>query len=683
MRSFNIHYFKRKVRGISMKLKGKIVLFTTLVCIISILSISAINFKVAIGRLEREINEKSQFMADGIAKDIDKWMALQKDSLYETMEGLIFTNNYEYDFVQGYLGEAIKRNPGNEYFIAFSDKSLISGSGWVPDSDYDPTSREWYTGAIGTSDFYISEPYIDAMTGKMVVTASKAFKTIEGMQGVAFTDIQIDYLVDLISTVDLGEDSYAFLIDDRENIITHINDEFKPHEGKQINIHNTFDGKLYQIIEEDNLGIRARKVQDYDGISRFFLFGDVLESNWKVGLAVSVKDAVGAIDNVIFYTILATVIVLIISLIVSLYISNSITKPIIETVKIAENIGNLNLLDTIDEDDLNRKDEIGQVYASYNNIIINLKRFIKHMQDSIHTNHQIYEETMERLNFLITQAEDTSATTEELSAGMEETAAGTIAINESANDIDRAVLDFAEKVEEGAITSNQISNKAEDLNNQFIQAKDNTMDIYNATRKEIEEAIKSSKEVEKINILSSAILEISEQTSLLALNAAIEAARAGESGRGFAVVADEIRKLAESSHQTVEEIQEVTIGVNKVVEGLVSNASNLITFLERDIIDDYEMMVEAVKEYREDGNNISNILSELSATSEELSATINQVSSSINEISITVEESTIATTNIAEKNMNIVEAIASIRDVMEKNEEVSDKLKETISQVKL
>lgn len=125
-----------------MKLKGKIVLFTTLVCIISILSISAINFKVAIGRLEREINEKSQFMVDGIAKDIDKWMALQKDSLYETMEGLIFTNNYEYDFVQGYLGEAIKRNPGNEYFIAFSDKSLISGSGWVPDSDYDPTSRE-------------------------------------------------------------------------------------------------------------------------------------------------------------------------------------------------------------------------------------------------------------------------------------------------------------------------------------------------------------------------------------------------------------------------------------------------------------------------------------------------------------------------------------------------------------
>ena len=111
--------------------------------------------------------------------------------------------------------------------------------------------------------------------------------------------------------------------------------------------------------------------------------------------------------------------------------------------------------------------------------------------------------------------------------------------------IDGAISDFAEKVEEGATSSNEISTKADSLSLQFTQAKDNTINIYNKTKDEIQEAIEASKEVEKINVLSNAILEITEQTSLLALNAAIEAARAGESGRGFAVVADEI-KLAET-----------------------------------------------------------------------------------------------------------------------------------------
>lgn len=665
-----------------MKLKNKMILFTVLVCIVSILSISIINYMVSIKKLESEVGEKVQLEATSIAKDIDKWMAIQKDSLYEVIESMVINNNFEYDFAYNYLKEASERNPGNLYCMAFSDKYFIDGSGWIPESSYDPTSRDWYVEAIDSDDFYISEPYVDAMTGDMVITISKAFKALDGKKGVISTDIQIDYLVDLVSSVNLGKGSYAFLIDEKGNIVTHLNEEFKPQEDKSFNIGDIVNGKLKNIVEKDKLDIKNRKVKDYDGVDRFFFFENVEESNWKVGVGVATNYVLGNINQAIKYTIIAALIVLIISIAISTYISNSITQPIINTVTIAENIGNLELLDKIDEKELNRKDEIGEMYNSFQNIITKLKIFMKDMEGSIHTNHQVYEETMDKLNFLVNQAEDTSATTEELSAGMEETSSSAISINESVSEVDKAISSFAENVEEGASTADEISTKAETLHSQFVQAKNSTMNLYANTKEEIEEAIQSSKEVEKINILSNSILEISEQTGLLSLNAAIEAARAGESGRGFAVVAEEIGKLAENSNETVEEIQTVTENITKAVSKLIKNTTKLIDFLEKDIMGDYEMMVEAVEEYKNDGSSLNNIISDLSATSEELSATISEISTSIKEISTTVEESTISTTNIANMNVNIVEAIQNINDIMEKNKEVSNKLEEIVSQVK-
>ncbi len=664
-----------------MKLKNKLVLFTVLVCIVSVLSISTINYMVSIRELEEEVNRNVQLETMVISKEIDKWMGIQKNTLLEILEGMVVGDNFEYEYGCDYIGEANRRNGNNMYYICFSDQTYLEAEHFQP--TYDPTQRGWYVGAMETNDFYITEPYVDTKTGGMVITISKAFNTIGGREGVIAVDIQIDYLVDLISSVNIGEGSYAFLVDHVGNMVTHPNEEFKPKEDKFANINNILDGEISALVGEDGLHIRDRKIMDYDNIYRYFFFGDALESGWNVGIAVSSEYATGVINDVIKYTIIAGIIVLAISMVVSLYISNSLSKPILKSMKIAENIGNLNLTDNIDEKDLKRKDEIGQMYNSFQNIIKKLKEFMVGLEDSVHTNHQVYEDTSSKLKFLLEQAEDTSATTEELSAGMEETAATTITMGESANEITRAVEDFTEKMEEGASTSNDISTKADTLRGQFVQAKDNAMDIYSNTRAEVEKTMESAKEVEKINVLSNAILEISEQTSLLSLNAAIEAARAGEAGKGFAVVAEEIRRLAENSNSTVGEIQSVTEGITRSVEQLVDNVNSLVDFLENRVIGDYEMMVDAVNQYKDDGYSLNSIMEGLSATAEELSATIRQMDMSMKDINVTIEDSTTATTNIAEKNMNIVDAINNINDIMQKNKEVSNNLGEIVSQVRI
>lgn len=665
-----------------MKLKAKIVLSSVLICIISILSIAIINYVVSIKKLEVEINTRAQLETTNMAKDANTWMALQKDSLEEVLQGLIYYGNYEYNFVHRYFVEKNNINPGNEYYIAFPDKSLIAGSGWIPDSSYDPTTRDWYIGAMGTEGIYISEPYLDVDLGNMVITISKSFKTPSGKEGVIASDITIEHLVSLISNVDLEEDAYAFLLDHNGNIITHKNEAYNPTEDSLVNINHILDGKLIDLMDR-GLSIRDRSLEDFDNLRRTFFFADIDEANWKVGIALPSKSVMKTINSVITYTLAATAIIIISSLLLSNYLGGTITKPIIDCIEVAEEISNLNLSLNLDEKNLSRKDEIGQAYNSFQLIIDKLKIFVNNMDAAIAINNQTYEETISKLNNLIFHAEETSSTTEELSAGMEETTAVVLSVNDSTVEIDKAVLDFAEKVENASATSSEISNKADELSQQFISARDKTMGVYQDAREEIENALKASKEVEKINILSNAILQISEQTSLLSLNAAIEAARAGEAGKGFAVVADEIRKLAENSNATVGEIQAVTENITKAVGLLIDKVSLIIEFLEKDIKRDYDLMVNAVNTYKEDGYFLNNIISDLSATSQELSATINQISNSINEISKTIEEASTATNTIAEKNMDTVEIISNINSIMEGNRKACQKLEEIISQVKL
>ena len=117
---------------------------------------------------------------------------------------------------------------------------------------------------------------------------------------------------------------------------------------------------------------------------------------------------------------------------------------------------------------------------------------------------------------------------------------------------------------------------------------------------EMKKALEKSREVNKINILTGSILDITEKTNLLSLNAAIEAARAGESGKGFAVVASEIRKLAEDSKDAASKIQSVTIEVIKSVEELASGSEKVLDFIGTQVISDYKTMVNIGEQYYND-----------------------------------------------------------------------------------
>lgn len=340
---------------------------------------------------------------------------------------------------------------------------------------------------------------------------------------------------------------------------------------------------------------------------------------------------------------------------IAFFISGFITKPILKIVKEMDRLANF---DFRESEELNgiarRKDEVGQMGKSMihmNQQIHTLVERIKEVSVSISTNFEELEAITNDINSTCT---DNSATTQQLAAGMEETAAtsDTIAANVSImEDGAKAIHSLSE---EGQKLSEEIRSRAEALSVRTTEATENTQNMYVRLKESTEAALMQAKAVEKINVLTNAIMDIASQTNLLSLNASIEAARAGEAGRGFAVVAGEIGSLANESAQTVNGINAIISEINTAVTNMAENMNHTIAFLEEVVLKDYRQFGDVSVQYNKDAQTISQSMRSISAAIDDLSDSIREISGAVEGITTTIGESANGVSDIAGKTTDIV-----------------------------
>ncbi|MBU4535661.1 MAG: methyl-accepting chemotaxis protein, partial [Euryarchaeota archaeon] len=248
---------------------------------------------------------------------------------------------------------------------------------------------------------------------------------------------------------------------------------------------------------------------------------------------------------------------------------------------------------------------------------------------------------------------------------------------------DRLHCSLALKAQQGAISAGEINQRASNLKQTAVSSQMSAQNIYVSTQEKLVKAMQDSKSVDQINVLSDAILQITSQTNLLALNAAIEAARAGEAGRGFAVVAEEIRKLAENSKEAVNEIQKITNIVVTSVGNLSESSASVLEFIDKQVLKDYESMVEIGELYHADSEFVDDLVNDFNATAEELTASIQQMTRVIEEIAIAANEGAEGSTNIAQKNAMMVEKSDEVIKQADISKESSDNLNKMVSKFKV
>ncbi|MDV7072241.1 methyl-accepting chemotaxis protein [Citrobacter werkmanii] len=319
-------------------------------------------------------------------------------------------------------------------------------------------------------------------------------------------------------------------------------------------------------------------------------------------------------------------------------ITRSITLPIQDTLRLAEQIAKGDLTHDLKTE---RRDELGSLMQSIYTMNNNLKTIIHDVREGVDSVARSSSEIASGNIDLSSRTEEQAAAVVETAASMEELTS-TIALNAAnANDALKLSELAAKKANEGCQISQVV-----------IESMKN---------------VRTSSH--RISEITSVINGIAFQTNILALNAAVEAARAGEQGKGFAVVAGEVRNLAQRSARSAKEIEElITDSVKQVDSGfaLVERSGIAIADIEQSVIRMRDIMADialATSEQSRGVTQIAQAMTEMDTTTQQNAALVEESSvaaSSLEEQALKLEEA-ISVFHVSHEYNNIPQTLMGIR----------------------
>ncbi|WP_130900703.1 methyl-accepting chemotaxis protein [Pseudomonas sp. Sample_11] len=530
----------------NLRFSHKILLAAALIVVAAFASFTLYNDWLQRNAIRDDLNNYLNEMGEVTAGNIQTWLsgrillienAAQNIAINPepaTVASLLEQKSLTSTFMATYLGDA------TGHFTIRPDVKMPDG--------FDPRVRPWYKGAESSSTSTLTEPYIDAATGQLIISIATASKKAGQSVGVVGGDLSLQSLVDTLAARDFDGMGYAFLISADGKILVH------PDKALVMK-------SLKEAYPQDTPRISSDFSEvSVDGKTRIVTFAPIkgLPSvNWYIGLSIDKDQAYSMLSEFRTSAVIATIIAVVIIIALLGMLIRLLIQPLHVMTRAMEDIAD-------GEGDLTKRlnivnnDEFGILGTAFNRFVERIHGSIREVSSATGQVNEVALRVVAASNSSMYNSDQQASRTSSVAAAINQLGAAAQEIARNAAQASNQASDARGLAEDGQ----QVVERS-------IKAMNQLSSMLSASSTNIESL--NSKTVNIGQILE-VITSISQQTNLLALNAAIEAARAGEAGRGFAVVADEVRNLA---HRTQESAQQVQTMIEELQVGARESVSTM------------------------------------------------------------------------------------------------------------